>query len=67
MKALMLFQCTVCGVRFKPGNRKSGVPNGIGIPLSNGNIYYCCADCIMDEEKNKQFCDIVNAAKEKIR
>lgn len=47
MKALCIITCDKCGTTFVPGNRKSGVPNGLGFMSESGKLINVCADCIM--------------------
>lgn len=39
-------KCDKCGKEFKPGNRPSGVPNGVGFVLADGTEITICAECI---------------------
>lgn len=57
MKSLMIITCDGCGNTFTPGNRKSGIPNGVGFILDNGQQVNVCADCMMNEDKVKEICD----------
>lgn len=57
MKAIKPVICEGCGARIIPGNRASGIPNGIGFGLGNGYIVNMCADCLMDKKTVERICD----------
>ena len=57
MNALIIVTCDWCGKRFTPGNKSSGVPNGIGMQFHDGRIFNVCADCMMDEDTIKAITD----------
>lgn len=43
----MKITCAVCGKTFKPGNdRKTGMPNGVGLQADNGKILDLCNRCV---------------------
>lgn len=64
MHALMIIYCDSCGKTFTPGNRKSGVPNGIGFVLEDGRQVNMCADCLMDMDKVTEMCDKLDSDEE---
>lgn len=39
-------KCCYCGKRFKPGNTRAGVPNGMGSVMESGKVYTVCHECI---------------------
>lgn len=39
--------CSVCGKKFKPGNKPNGLPNGVGVTLDDGRTANFCYYCIM--------------------
>lgn len=43
----MKLKCDLCGIKFKPGNRPDGIPNGVSFVLNTGKTVTYCADCIM--------------------
>mgnify|MGYP003571254915 CR=1 FL=1 len=39
-------KCYYCGKRFKPGNTRAGVPNGLGFVMKSGKTYTVCQECV---------------------
>ena len=47
MKAMIRIKCDRCGNTFEPGNRSSGIPNGVCFKCKDRDITMC-ADCMME-------------------